>query len=196
MYLARSLAAYRAVGQAALLARSFTATSGVHGQEDKQPRNGGLLAQIRDDMKQAMRAKDKPRATLLKSVITEVTYAEKKATSEQAAAAALDDAGVMAAIQRSIKKRQEAIDAYGKAQREDLAAKEREERNMLASYLPVQLTPEEIDAEARRAVAEVGATSVKDMGEVMRAIRIAPGCASKQAIATAVRTAITQASST
>ncbi|KAI8054251.1 Yqey-like protein-domain-containing protein [Syncephalis plumigaleata] len=147
-------------------------------------------------MKQAMRSKDKPRVVLLKSVITEVTYAEKKTTNEQAAAAALDDTGVIAAIQRSIKKRQEAIDAYSKANREDLAAKEREEQNILTSYLPAQLTPQEIDAEVKRAVEEVGAVSVKDMGQVMRVIQIDPGSASKQAIANAVRAALTKTTST
>ncbi|KAI9592678.1 Yqey-like protein-domain-containing protein [Syncephalis fuscata] len=138
-------------------------------------------------MKQAMRAKDKPRVAVLKSVITEVTYAEKNATNDETATAALSDTGVIITLQRSIKKRQESIDAYKSANRDDLALKEQEEITMLVGYLPAQLTPQEIETEVKRAVDEVDATTVKDMGRVMRAIRIEPGRASKQAIADTIK---------
>jgi uncharacterized protein YqeY len=152
-----------------------------------------LLTRLRDDLKQAMRTKDKSRATLLKSVLAEVTYAEKNAASAQAAQQALEDNGVIATLQRAIKKRREAADAYAAGNRTDLAEKELAEIETLSAYLPRQWTPDEIRQEVERAVAEVGATSVKDMGKVMRAIRIPAGSASKQAIAETTKAVLTAA---
>ncbi|RKP08351.1 Yqey-like protein-domain-containing protein [Thamnocephalis sphaerospora] len=142
-----------------------------------------LLTRLRDDIKQAMRAKDKARTALIRAVVADVTYAEKNATNEQAAAQALEDAGVIVALQRAVKKRREAVDAYVTAGREDLAEKERAEVEVLNTYLPQQWSREAIREEVVRAVAEVGATSVKDMGKVMRVVRVPAGSAPKQTIA-------------
>lgn len=80
----------------------------------------------------------------------------------------LTEADILATIQSQVKQRREAIAEYTKAGRPDLAKKEEEELQFLLSFLPPQLTPEELEAEIRRIVTQVGAQSLKDLGKVMK----------------------------
>jgi len=79
----------------------------------------------------------------------------------------LDDQEVLGIIQKLVKQRQDSIAEAEKAGREDIVADEREELAILESYLPKQLTREEIEAEVAATIEEVGATGMKDMGRVM-----------------------------
>jgi hypothetical protein len=99
----------------------------------------------------------------------------------------LGDADVLAVVQREAKKRKDAIDEYEKAGRPELAAKELAELKTISEFLPKQLSPEEVEALVRDAIAEVGATSKKDMGIVMKAAQAkAAGRADGKAISALV----------
>ena len=123
-----------------------------------------LQSQIVDALKQSMIAKDADRTGTLRLIKAALGYAmiEKKVES-------LPDADVLAVVQREAKKRKDAIDEYEKAGRPELAAKELAELKTISEFLPKQLSPEEVEARVRDAIAEVGATSKKDMGIVMKA---------------------------
>ncbi len=123
-----------------------------------------LQSQIVDALKQSMIAKDADRTGTLRLIKAALGYAmiEKKVE-------ALPDADVLAVVQREAKKRKDAIDEYEKAGRPELAAKELAELKTISEFLPKQLSPEEVEALVREAISEVGATSKKDMGIVMKA---------------------------
>jgi uncharacterized protein YqeY len=120
-----------------------------------------LKAQIQEDMKAAMRAKDSERLGAIRLAIAAIRQKEIDERVE------LDDAGVVAVIEKLIKQRKDSISQYQAAQRLDLAAKEEAELAVLIGYMPQQLSAEEIAALVRQAVAETGASSAKDMGKLM-----------------------------
>jgi hypothetical protein len=120
-----------------------------------------LTDQLQDDMKSAMREGDALRRDTLRMVIAAAQNAAKDKR------APLSDEETLEVLGREVKKRRESIAAYQGAGREDLAAKEQAEIDILAPYLPEQLGEDEIRALAREAVAASGATSPKDMGRVM-----------------------------
>lgn len=141
-----------------------------------------LQSQIVDALKQSMIAKDADRTGTLRLIKAALGYAmiEKKVE-------ALADADVLAVVQREAKKRKDAIDEYEKAGRPELAAKELAELKTISEFLPKQLSPEEVEALVRDAIAEVGATSKKDMGIVMKAAQAkAAGRADGKAISALV----------
>ncbi len=80
----------------------------------------------------------------------------------------LSEAEILAVINSQAKQRRDAVAEYQKAGRQDLASKEEEELSVLLSFLPAQLTPEELEAEVARIIAQVGASTPKDMGKVMK----------------------------
>ncbi len=80
----------------------------------------------------------------------------------------LSEAEILAVINSQAKQRRDAVAEYQKAGRQDLASKEEEELSVLLSFLPAQLTPEELEAEVARVIAQVGASTPKDMGKVMK----------------------------
>jgi uncharacterized protein YqeY len=141
-----------------------------------------LQSQIVDALKQSMIAKDADRTGTLRLIKAALGYAmiEKKVET-------LGDADVLAVVQREAKKRKDAIDEYEKAGRPELAAKELAELKTISEFLPKQLSPEEVEALVRDAIAEVGATSKKDMGIVMKAAQAkAAGRADGKAISALV----------
>ena len=141
-----------------------------------------LQSQLVDALKQSMIAKDADRTGTLRLIKAALGYAmiEKKVE-------ALADADVLAVVQREAKKRKDAIDEYEKAGRPELAEKERAELKTISEFLPKQLSPEEVEALVRDAIAEVGATSKKDMGVVMKAAQAkAAGRADGKAISALV----------
>lgn len=126
-----------------------------------------LREQLASDLKEAMRARDETRKRTLRSVIAAIKQAETQLDSA-GQRVTLDDEDVLAILAKQAKQRQESITEYGKAGREDLVAEEQAELEILEEYLPRQLSRDEIEVEARQAIAEVGATGRQDMGKVMR----------------------------
>jgi uncharacterized protein YqeY len=120
-----------------------------------------LKERLLEDQKLAMRQHDEVRVSTLRLLRSAIRNAEIAQGRD------LDDAGVLAVIQKEAKQRRESIEEFTKARREDLLHKEEAELAILLSYLPEQLTPEEIEGYARQAIAEVGAAGPRDMGRVM-----------------------------
>jgi uncharacterized protein YqeY len=120
-----------------------------------------LTQQLQADMKTAMRDGDTLRRDTLRMAIA---AAQNVAKDKRAP---LTDEETLEVLGREVKKRRESIAAYESANRDDLAAKEQAEIDILTPYLPAQLGEDEIRALAREAVAASGATSPKDMGRVM-----------------------------
>ncbi len=122
-----------------------------------------LKERLDADLKEAMKAREAGRLRL--SVIRMAKAAVKNA--EIAAGRALDDTGVAEALARELKQRYESLAEFEKAGRADRAAELREEIAILQSYLPEQMTPEEVEALARQAIAETGAAGPRETGRVM-----------------------------
>ena len=120
-----------------------------------------LKDQITEDMKTAMRAKDSERLGTIRLLLAAV---KQKEIDERVV---LDDAAVVAIVDKLIKQRKDSIEAFQKAERKDLADKEAAELLVLQAYLPARLSLEEVTAEVRAIVAELGATGPGDMGKVM-----------------------------
>jgi len=124
-----------------------------------------LKAQISEDMKTAMRAKDSARLGTIRLLQAAIKQREVDERIE------LDDSNVIAVIEKMLKQRRDSIAAYESANRNDLADVEKFEVTVLQTYLPQQLTEAEIGAILEKVVAETGAAGVKDMGKVMAAIK-------------------------
>ncbi len=120
-----------------------------------------LKEQLADDLKDAIRQRDEAR----KIAIRMSTWAIKNAEVEKGAA--LSDADVLALIGREAKQRRESIAEFEKADRQDLVAKEKAELSVLQSYLPAQMSRDEIAQAAREVISEVGAGGPGDKGKVM-----------------------------
>ncbi|MCH1408201.1 MAG: GatB/YqeY domain-containing protein [Verrucomicrobiales bacterium] len=127
-----------------------------------------LSQQITEDMKTAMREKN----TLALNTIRMLKSNIKNAAIEKGGAdAELEDAEVMAVVRKEVKKRQDSIEQYEKAGRDELADQEKAEIKILNGYLPEPLSEEEIAGIVDAAISEVGATSRKEMGQVMKIVQ-------------------------
>ncbi len=126
-----------------------------------------LREQLMDHLKEAMRQRDERRKTTIRSVIAALKKAETELDAD-GQRVHLDDAGILDLIAKQARIRQESIVEFRKGRREDLVAEEEAELAILQAYLPIQLTREEIEAEARQLIAEVGAAGPRDMGKVMK----------------------------
>jgi uncharacterized protein YqeY len=115
-----------------------------------------VLQQVQDDVKSALKAGERERVHALRLIASELQKAAKENGGED-----------VEVLQRERKRRQEAAAAYREAGREDLAAAEEREAELIVGYLPEQLSDGELDALVGDAVAESGASSPKDMGKVM-----------------------------
>lgn len=148
-----------------------------------------MKEQLRADLTAAMKARDELLKATLRMTLTAIGNAEVAGTE----ARLLDDAEVLKVIAKEAKKRAESAEAFAAAGREELAAKERAEGEILARYLPTQLTDEELAAIARTAVEETAAElgeqpGPRQMGQVMkRANAAAQGRADGGRVAAAVK---------
>lgn len=124
-----------------------------------------LKAQITEDMKTAMRAKDSARLGAIRLLLAAIKQREVDERIE------LSDADVIAAIEKMLKQRRDSITAYESANRNDLADVEKFEVTVLQTYLPQQLTEDEVKAILEQVVVDTAAAGVKDMGKVMAAIK-------------------------
>lgn len=125
-----------------------------------------LRAQLDADLKTAMKARDALRLSTIRSVKSAIQYKEV----EGGTPTTLDDAGILKIIVGLVKQRKDSIEQFRTGGRDELADKEQKELEVLEVYLPRQLTEAEVEALVVETIAEVGATSPKDMGAVMKAI--------------------------
>lgn len=124
-----------------------------------------LKQQILDDTKTAMKAKDMDRVNTLRFLTSAIKNKEIEVRPNE-----LTDEDVFSVLRKSVKQRQDSIEQYKAAQRADLADKEQAELQIIESYLPQQLSTEVIEKFVKEAIAEVGASSMKDMGGVMKVV--------------------------
>jgi uncharacterized protein len=136
-----------------------------------------LKDQLDADLREAVRSGDETRKATLRLLITAIRNAEIPAESQEDAPAQagprrlhLDDEAVLAVIRKEVKQRRDSFDIYKKAGRDDLAFKEEAEVAVLSSYLPQQMSRDEIVAAARAVVQRLGASGPADKGKVMPAV--------------------------
>ncbi|RXJ88986.1 glutamyl-tRNA amidotransferase [Arcobacter sp. CECT 8983] len=120
-----------------------------------------LKQKLKDDLKLAMREKNIVKRDSIRAINTMIKQIEVDERKE------LSDEDVLKLIQKGIKQREESIAQYKEASRDDLVAKEQEQVDIFKEYMPKQLSDEELESSMKEIIAEVGATTVKDMGKVM-----------------------------
>jgi uncharacterized protein YqeY len=125
-----------------------------------------LAAKIDADLKQAMIARDADKLSVLRLLKSAVKYAS---IEKGGADSTPTDADVLAVVRKEARKREDSISSYTKADRNDLADKEKRELEFLLTFLPAQLSSEKAEALVKEAIAETGATSKAQMGAVMKA---------------------------
>jgi len=124
-----------------------------------------LEQQINKDYIQAMKARDSVKSSTLNFLRAQIKNARIDKKVE-----AVEDADVISVIKKQVKQRQDSIEQYSQAGRQELADKEAAELKILETYLPEALPEEEVKAFVEEAIKEVGASSMKDMGQVMKAM--------------------------
>jgi uncharacterized protein YqeY len=125
-----------------------------------------LKERLRADLNTAMRARDQVRMRTLRMALTSITNEEVAGAS----ARVLTDDEIVKVLTREARKRREAAEAFSAAGRSDQAAAERAEGDVLADYLPAQLSDEELAAVVVAAIAETGASGMASMGQVMKMV--------------------------
>jgi len=142
-----------------------------------------LKSQIQDDVKSAMRARDQKRLTALRLITAAIKQIEVDKRIE------MDDQTVLAVLDKMVKQRRESLEQFESAGRDDLAAQEKFELELIAVYLPEALGDDEVAALIKQAIADTGASSIRDMGAVMNALRgEVQGRADMKAVSQAVKT--------
>jgi len=124
-----------------------------------------LKDRITEDMKAAMRAKETERLGTIRMITSAIKQREVDERIQ------LDDTQVLSVVEKMIKMRKESIAQFQAGGREDLAAKEQKEIDLLQVYLPAQLSDAEVDTLIAEAIAESGATSLKEMGKAMALLK-------------------------
>jgi uncharacterized protein len=144
-----------------------------------------LKDQITEDMKTAMRAKDSARLLTIRGLLAAL---KQKEVDERVT---LDDAAVVAILDKLIKQRKDSISQFAAGGRSDLVEKETAELKVLEAYLPQRMSAEEVAAEVATIVAELGATGPGDMGKVMGAVKTRlAGKADMASVSAAVKQAL------
>ena len=139
-----------------------------------------LLERIKNDLSQAMRAGERERVGALRLMLSELQKAAKDGSEDE-----------LAVLRRERKRRLEAEGAYRDAGREDLATAERDEAELISSYLPAELSQDELEALVAQAVSESGASSPKEMGVAMkRAMELVDGRADGRRVSELVRSSL------
>ena len=142
-----------------------------------------LKARIQEDVKNAMRAQRRERLAALRLVTAAIKQKEVDERIE------LNDEQVLAVLDKMVKQRRESLEQYQQAGRDDLAAQEQFELDLIAEYLPEPLSDTQLADLIRSTIAELGASSIRDMGPVMNALRgQVQGRADMKAVSQAVKT--------
>ena len=140
-----------------------------------------IADRIKSDVSSAMKAGERERVSALRLVLSELQKADKEGDTDE-----------LAVLRRERKRRREAADAYREAAREDLAESEDYEAQLIENYLPADVSDEELDELVRRAVAETGAESPRDMGKVIKHVMAAAdGRADGRRVSTKAKEALT-----
>jgi uncharacterized protein YqeY len=142
-----------------------------------------LKIQIQEDVKTAMRARDQRRLTALRLITAAIKQIEIDKRIE------MDDPAVLAVLDKMVKQRRDSLEQYENAGRDDLAAQEEFELELISVYLPEALSEDELAALIKQVMAETGASSIRDMGAVMNKLRAqVQGRADMKAVSNAVKT--------
>ena len=145
-----------------------------------------LKSRIKEDMKSAMKAGEKDRLKTVRLMLAAIKQVEVDKRVE------LDDAGVLSVLDKMVKQRRDSVEQFEKGGREDLAAIERAEIEVLAEYLPEQISDAELIALIDEVIAATGAQGMRDMGNVMGQIKAkAAGRADMGAVSAAVKERLT-----
>ena len=148
-----------------------------------------LKAQIEKDIKQAMLSKDQDTLRALRSIKSQILLAE----TEKGASGDLSEEAEMKLLTKAAKQRRESMELFEKQNREDLAAKERSELEVIERYLPKPLSEDELRTEIERIIQAEGASGMQDMGRVMgQASQQLAGRADGKTISTVVKQLLTQ----
>ena len=141
-----------------------------------------LKSQIQEDVKSTMRARDQKRLTALRLITAAIKQVEIDKRIE------MDDQAVLAVLDKMVKQRRDSLEQYQNAGRDDLAAQEEFELELISVYLPEALGDDELAALIRQTVADTGASSIRDMGMVMNKLREqVQGRADMKAVSSAVK---------
>ena len=141
-----------------------------------------LKGQIQEDVKTAMRARDQKRLTALRLITAAIKQVEIDQRIE------MDDKAVLAVLDKMVKQRRDSLEQYENAGRDDLAAQEKFELELIAVYLPEALSDDELASLIKQVVADTGASSIRDMGTVMNKLREqVQGRADMKAVSSAVK---------
>lgn len=124
-----------------------------------------LKQQLTEDMKTAMRSGEKQRLGVIRLILAAIKQREVDERIE------LDDTQVLAVLEKMMKQRKDSVSQYAAAAREDLAEIERDEMVVIETYLPAKLAEDELDALISAAITETGASSPRDMGKVVAAVK-------------------------
>jgi len=122
----------------------------------------GLEEKINNDLKAAMKSKDKVALRGIRAIKSAILLAKTDGSGKE-----LDEAAGIKIVQKLIKQRQDSLDIYIKQERDDLAVVEKEEIEILQRYLPEQMGAEELESFLKEIIAQTSAESMKDMGKVM-----------------------------
>lgn len=125
-----------------------------------------LLEKIQTDLKNAQMARDEVKVSTLRLLLSEVK------NGEIAKGGPLVDSDIVSIIQREVKKRKEAAAGFRSGQREEAALKEEQEAKVLVSFLPAQMSNEELTKLVEESITELGASSMADMGKVIGAVMV------------------------
>jgi len=141
-----------------------------------------LKNQITEDMKSAMKAGDKDRLKTVRLIMAAIKQVEVDQRIE------IDDAGVLSVLEKMVKQRRDSVEQFERGGRDDLAAIEKAEIEVLETYLPEQLSADEITALVDEIIAATGAEGMRDMGKVMGQIKArAAGRADMGAVSATVK---------
>jgi uncharacterized protein YqeY len=130
----------------------------------------GLREQFNEQMKEAMKAKDQKRLSTLRLVLAALKDRDIAARTETSRELLGDDE-ILLLLAKMIKQREDSVAAYEAGKRPELAAAEREEIAIIRSFMPKQMSPDEMKAAAQGVIAETGAAAMKDMGKVMAVLK-------------------------
>lgn len=139
--------------------------------------------QIAEDLKTAMKEKDKQRLEAIRQIKSQILLAKTSGNNQE-----LTDADLLKILQKMVKQRKESAEIYAQQGRQDLADEENQQMSYIQAYLPAQMSEAEILEAVKQIVEQTGATSIKDMGKVMGAAnKQLAGKAESKAIADAVK---------
>lgn len=128
-----------------------------------------MRQRIMNEVKEAMKAGDKVKLGALRMI--QAALKDKDIEARGEGKAPLADTDIFAVMQKMIKQRLESADIYGQANRPELEEKERTEAAIISSFLPQQMSEQEIKSSIQAIISEIGATSIKDMGKVIAALK-------------------------